>query len=159
MFWVQRARDIAAGALIAAKLRIQAMIQDAVWAGPLPQHLETRLTTVIEAATSTYLSAHDDDEQATAKLYVQKAAQAADGSKQSGVSNTPALTLGMITAMTWTSQRPGRADSVRRSSKRSFHGSLIGLSEEHTREGLRTCATRRSPTNGCTRWTCARGVS
>ena len=29
-------------------------------------------------ATSTYLSAHDSDEQATAKLYVQKAAQAAD---------------------------------------------------------------------------------
>ena len=38
------------------------MIQDAVWAGP----------------TSTYLSALDDDDQATAKLYVQKAAHAAD---------------------------------------------------------------------------------
>ena len=28
---------------------------------------------------------------------------------------------------TWTSQRPGRADSVRRSSKRSFRGQVIGL--------------------------------
>ena len=33
----------------------------------------------------------------------------------------------MKTAMTWTSQRPGRADPVRRSTKRSIHGSLIGL--------------------------------
>ena len=33
----------------------------------------------------------------------------------------------MKTAMTWTSQRPGRADSVRRSSMRSFHDSLFGL--------------------------------
>ena len=37
-------------------------------------------------------------------------------------SNTPALPLRMKTAMIWTSQHPGRADSVHRSSKRSFHG-------------------------------------
>ena len=50
----KRARDIAApahlGALIAAKPRIQAMIQDAVWVGLL-------CVAVIETATSTYLSA------------------------------------------------------------------------------------------------------
>ena len=76
-------KDIAApahlGALIAAKSRIQAMIQDAVWAGLQPEYtLQTRLSEVIETATSTYLSALDNDEQATAKLYVHKTAQAAD---------------------------------------------------------------------------------
>ena len=55
------------------------MIRDAVREGLLPEQiLETRLSEVIETATSTYFSALDNDEQATAKLYVQKAAQAAD---------------------------------------------------------------------------------
>ena len=72
---------------MAAKARIQAMIQamiqDTVRAGLLPEHLlETRLTLVIETATSTHFSALDDDEQATAKLYVQKAALAADEALQ-----------------------------------------------------------------------------
>ena len=63
----KRAQDIAApahlGALMAAKPRIQAMIQDAVWAGLPPKHtLETRLAAVIETATSTYLSAFDDED-------------------------------------------------------------------------------------------------
>ena len=40
--------------------------------------LEARLSDVIETATSTFLSALDSDEQATATLYVQKAAWAAD---------------------------------------------------------------------------------
>ena len=114
---VQRARDTAApahlGALIAANPRTQAMIRDAVWAGLLPEQLlETRLSEVIETATSTYLSALAGDEQATARLFVQKAAQAADEAWQ----HTPPM---MRTAMTWTSQRTRRADSVRRSSKRS----------------------------------------
>ena len=39
----------------------------------------------------------------------------------------PAPLLKMKTVMTWTPQRPGRADSVRRSSKCSFRDSLIGL--------------------------------
>ena len=66
-------------ALIAAKPRTQAMIQDAVFAGFLPeQSLETRLAAVIETVTSTYLSALDDEDKATAKLCVQKATQAAD---------------------------------------------------------------------------------
>ena len=97
---------------------------------------------VIETATSTYLSALDSDEQATAKLYVQKAAQAADEAWQqttgglhgSSVTHPPSHPLDtqapppkMKPAMTWTSQRPGRAYPVRRSSKRSFHDSLIGL--------------------------------
>ena len=55
------------------------MSQDAVAAGLLPkQPLETRLAAVIETATSTYLGGLDDEGTATAKLIVQKAAQAAD---------------------------------------------------------------------------------
>ena len=78
----KRARDIAApahlGALIAAKPCIQAVIQDAFTAGFLPKEpLETRLAAVIGTALSTYLDALDDEDEATAKLYVQKAAQAA----------------------------------------------------------------------------------
>ena len=62
------------------------MIRDAVWAGLLAEQiLEARLATVIETATSTYLSALDDEDQATAKLYVQKAAQAADEAWQQSV--------------------------------------------------------------------------
>ena len=72
----KRARDIAA---LAAKPRIQEMIQDAVTAVLLPkQPLETGLAAVIETATSTYLGALDDEDRATAKLYVQKAVQAAE---------------------------------------------------------------------------------
>ena len=79
----KRARDIAApahlGALISAKSRIQALIQDAVWAGLLPEQIpEARFSEVIETATSTCLSALDNDVEATAKLYFQTAAQAAD---------------------------------------------------------------------------------
>ena len=79
----KRARDIAApahlGALTAAKPRTQAMIQDAVWAGLPPEHhLETRFPAVIETGTSTHLGALGGEDKATTKLYVQKAAQAAD---------------------------------------------------------------------------------
>ena len=78
----KRARDIAApahlGALTAAKPRIQEMIQDAITAGLLPkQPPETRPAAVIETA-STYLGALDDEDKAMAKLYVQKAVQAAE---------------------------------------------------------------------------------
>ena len=67
------------GTLMAAKPRIQAMIQDPVLAGLLPkQPLETRLAAGIETAISTYLSGLNDGDQATAKLYVQTVAQAAD---------------------------------------------------------------------------------
>ena len=48
-------------------------------AGLLPKGpLETRFDAVIETATSTCLSARDDEDQATAKLYVQKSALAAE---------------------------------------------------------------------------------
>ena len=40
--------------------------------------METRLAAVIETATSTYLNALGDEDEATAMLHVQKAAQAAD---------------------------------------------------------------------------------
>ena len=67
------------GAFIAAKRRILATIQDAVMAGFLPQQpLVTRFAVVIEAATTADLEAFDDEDKATAKLYVQEAAQAAD---------------------------------------------------------------------------------
>ena len=75
---VQRARDIAApahlGALIAAKPRFQAMMQNALTAGLLPKTHPA----VTETATSTHPGALDDEDRATAKLYVQKAVQAAD---------------------------------------------------------------------------------
>ena len=66
---------------------------------PSPEQiLEARLTEVIETATSTCPSALDNDEQATAKLYVQKAAQAADeawqqtiGGKQGPVVANPSI--------------------------------------------------------------------
>ena len=66
------------------------MIRDAVWAGLHPEQvLEARLTEVIVTATSTNLSALDNDEQATAKLDVQKAAQAADEAWQQTVGGLP----------------------------------------------------------------------
>ena len=150
--------------------------------------LETRLATVIETATSsfTYLNALDDEDKATAKLCVQKAArqQTRRGSKPLEVckdpasltrpyqtSNIPTLPLRTKTAMTWTSQRPGRGNSMHRSSKRSFHGSPIGLDSGVRRahssprergsrsRGLRICATHLSPTSGSTiTWTSVREV-
>ena len=145
----KRARDIAApahlGALIAARPHILGVIRDAVRAGLFPEQiLETRLSLseAIETATSTCLSALDNDEQATAKLYVQKAAQAADeawlqtvqGQQGQGVttrpshpSNTQAPPPKRKTVTTWTSQRTGRAHSVCCSSQRSLHDPLIGL--------------------------------
>ena len=63
------------------------MIRDAVLEGLLPEQLlETRLSEVIETATSTCLSAFDNDEQETARLFIQEAAQAADESWQHTVS-------------------------------------------------------------------------
>ena len=126
----KRALDIAVpahlGALIAAKVLIQAMIRDAVLAGFFPEKiLEARLTEVIETATPVYFSASYKNEQATAKLYVQKPAQAAVGSEQlecrdwalqtqpSVSSNIQAPPPKMKTAMIWTSQRSRRADSAR----------------------------------------------
>ena len=123
------------------------------------QILETRLSEVIETATSTYLSALDNEERATAKLYVQKAAQAADEAWQQTVSglvsqtqplhlwNIPAPPATRKTAVTWTSQRPGGAVSVRRSSKRSFHDSPIGLVSEGTGERKRCFASLCSAPN------------
>ena len=121
----KRARDIAAlphlGALTAAR-----PIQDAVTAGLLLKRpLEARLGVVIETATSTNLGALDDEDRATAKLYVQKAAQAADESWQQTVDehNGPCVTdptmsdlehpssapLQTKTVMIWTSQHPRRS--------------------------------------------------
>ena len=63
------AQDIAGsstpcGALTAAEPRIQAMTQDAAVAGLLPKPLETRLSAIIETATSTYLEALDGEDRA-----------------------------------------------------------------------------------------------
>ena len=110
----KRARDIAApahlGALIVAKPRMRGMIRDAVLAGLLPE----QVLKTPAPHTSTHLI--DTDEQAIARLLIQKAAQATDESWQ----------LRMTTAMTWTCQRPARAASVDHSSKRSSHDPLIG---------------------------------
>ena len=74
---------------IAAKPRIQAMIRDGIWAGLLPEQIvEARLTQVIETGTSTSLSAPNNSEQATTKLKIQKAAQAADEAWQQTVAGT-----------------------------------------------------------------------
>ena len=75
----KRARDIAAhlGTLIADRPRILAMMRD-VEAGLLwEEPLVTRLAAVVEAATTTCLEALDDEDEATAELYIQKVAQAA----------------------------------------------------------------------------------
>ena len=117
--------------------RIQAVIQDGVTACLLPKHpLETRLAAVIGRALSTYFDALDDEDKATAKLYVQEVVQPADEAwqqttaqtRQCQPSNIPTPPLRMMTAMTWIFLRPlGRADSVHRSSKRSFRGCLTLL--------------------------------
>ena len=87
---IKRAHDIAApahlAALIAAKPRILAMIQDGVTAGLLPKYpLEERLNAMIATPTSTYLAALDETDEATAKLFIQKAIQAADEARQHAV--------------------------------------------------------------------------
>ena len=136
----KRARNVAApanlGALIAAKPRVQGMIRDALWAGLPPKHpwglalprSSKQPPPPISAPSMTKI-----------KLYVQKAAQAADeawqqtmgGLQGPGVANPTIASLenpcSRRTAMTRTSQRPGRAVSVGHSSKRSCHDSLIGL--------------------------------
>ena len=62
------------------------MIQDAVMAGlPPKQPLVTRLAAIIEAATTTFFEAFEDEDIATAKQHVQKAAQAADEAWQQTV--------------------------------------------------------------------------
>ena len=129
----KRARDIAAPALLGAKPRTRGMIRDAVFAGLLPEQLlETRLSEVIDTATSTYLSALDNHEQATARLFIQKAAQAADESWQHTVSEQQGQPRArplhpwdiaappLRTATTWTSQRTAKAGSVDHSSRRIF---------------------------------------
>ena len=71
------------------------MIQDAVMAGLLPKRpLVTSLAAIIEAATTTYLEALDDEDRATAKLYVQRAALAGDEAWQQTVEghNGPTVT-------------------------------------------------------------------
>ena len=105
----KRTRDIVTlahlEALIAAKPRTQAMIRDAVWAGVLPgQILEARLSEVIETATTTYLSALDDEDKATAKL---TAGGWASPTRPSHPSNIPAPSPKTKTVTALTSQRPG----------------------------------------------------
>ena len=90
----KRAPDIATpahlGALMAAKPRIQAMIQDGVIAEAVPGN---SLAAVIETAISTYFDALDDEDKVTAKLYVQKAAQAAEESWQQTIGGLQGLSV------------------------------------------------------------------
>ena len=103
--------------------------------------LDTYLSEVIETATSTYLGALDKDEQETARLFIQKAAQTTDESWQHTVSGQqgPGVAGPTIASL----GRPGSASqdddsddmdlSVPRKSrlsgpqpKRSSHDSLTG---------------------------------
>ena len=71
------------------------MKQEAVMACFLPkQSLETRLAVIIDTATTTYPEALDDEDKATAKLHVQRAAQAADEAWQQTIEgdNGPVVT-------------------------------------------------------------------
>ena len=111
-------RDIAApahlGALVAARPRIQAMMQDVLTAGLLPkQPLETRLAAVMETATSTYLEALGGEDRDAAKLYVQKAAQAADEAWQQAVDghNGPVGTNPTVSELEHPSSAPQDDDS------------------------------------------------
>ena len=130
-----RARDIAApahlGALIAAKPRIQAMIQDAVTVGLLPrQPLETRLAAPptseplmmkIKPRQSCTFRWRPRQQTRLGSKQLGDCTGQASRARQSQPSNTTAPLLKKKTVTTWTSQRPGRAGSVRRSSMRSFH--------------------------------------
>ena len=92
-FGIWYKRDL--GGLIVAKPRILDMIQDAVTSGRLPKRLlVTRFDVVVEAATDVYFEALDGEEKATAKSYIQKAAQAADEAWQQTVQghNGPTVT-------------------------------------------------------------------
>ena len=135
----KRARDIAA---LAAKPRIQEMIQDAVtavlcrsnpwklalprsWKQP-PPPTSAPLMTKIEPRQSCAFRRRRRQRKKRGSKQLEICRDLASHARQCQPSNTPAPPLRMKTARTWTSQRPGKADSVRRSSKRSFHG-LIGL--------------------------------
>ena len=138
----KRARDIAApshlGALIAAKPRIRGMIRDAVLAGLLPEQLlETRLSEVIETAPSTYLSALDNGEQATARLFIQKAAQAAGESWQHTVSGQQGP--GVAGPTNASSRHPGSASQDDDSDDMDF---LVPSDTSQTLEG-------HAPLKGC----------
>ena len=124
---------------MAARPRIQAMMQDAVTAGLLLQRpLEARLDVVTETATSTNIATLDDEDRAVAKLYVQKGGpgcmwqQTTDGFDVPSVTNPTVSELERHLSGSQDDDSDmdfsgalGRA--VHRSSKRSFHGCLIGL--------------------------------
>ena len=99
------------------------MIRDGVLAGLLPgQLLETRL--VIETATSAYLSAPHNDEQATARLFIQKAAKAADESWQHTVSGQqgPRVAAPTIASL----EHPSSASQDEDSDDMDFHCYIRG---------------------------------
>ena len=119
--------------------RIQAMIQDAVCAGLLPEHLlETRFTAVIETATSTHLSVFmtKNKPRQSCMFRRQLRQQTKLGSRRSwrtaGTRRHKRPTIAFLEHPGSAPQdedsenmdfsAPGRAGPVRRSSKRSFHG-------------------------------------
>ena len=142
----KRARDIAApahlGVLIAATPRIQAMIQDAVWAGLLPKNpLETCLASSKQSPPPTSAPLMTKIKQRQSCMFRRQPRQQTKpsikrlGDCRDQVSQT--LTIASLQNSTSTSQdengddmdfsAPRRAVSVGRSTERSFHGSLIGL--------------------------------
>ena len=141
------------------------MIQVAVTAGLLLQHtLETRLDAAIATTTSTFFDALDDDDRATAKLHVQRAAQVAEEAWQQ--------TIGRAS---WAQRH--KPDNVRPASPdedsddmdfsapptqctaalRRLMNTLPKGPGSRVR-GSKTCATRTSPTSGSITWTRVRKV-
>ena len=121
-----------------AKPRIQAMIQDAVLAGFLPKQplrlaspqllkqppppASAPLMTKTERRLNCMFRRQPRQQTKRGSKQLEGCRSAASQTRQCQTSNTPAPPLKMKTVRTRISQHPGRADSVRRSSKRSFHG-------------------------------------
>ena len=140
-----RARVIAApahlGAFIAAKPRILDMIPDAAREGafsswrrvslrssrPPPPPVSALSTTVSKQRRSCMFRRQLRQQTKPGCKLSRDRRDHAPQTRTLHPWSSPAPPLKSRTAMTWTSRRPGRAVSVGRSSKRSFHDSLIGL--------------------------------
>ena len=98
------------GALIAANPLIRHMIRSAATGGLVAQPLLDRLDCLIQTASADFVCTPDNSETATAQLYLQKAAQAAEEARQQVIQrlNGPAIvppTIADVEQGTLTSQR------------------------------------------------------
>ena len=106
--------------------------------------METRLFEVIDNATSTCLSALDNDEQATARLFIQRAAHAADESWQHTSLGAAQQGPGVAGPTTASLGHPGSAsqdgdsdDMVPRKSRLGGPQLQAQLSTGHVSDGLK----------------------